>query len=205
MRQPLPRVHAVTDDRVARRDDLDQVAAALARGGGADLALHARGHALSGREHYALAQTLGSHAPSKLFVNDRLDIALACDADGVHLAWTRWAPADARLVPSDWWIGCSVHDTAEAEAARTAGADYLLLGPMFPTPTHPGRAPLDAAVVPEIVRLGLPVIAVGGVEVSHAQALAEAGAYGVAAIRALWDAVDPELAARRLVEVWEHD
>jgi thiazole tautomerase (transcriptional regulator TenI) len=198
----LPRLHAVTDERVAGRDDLNDVAAALVRGGGPDLALHARGHTLSGRAHYELARTLGRHAPARLFVNDRLDVALACGATGVQLAWTRWAPAEARALDPVWWIGCAVHDRDEAAAARTAGADYLLLGPMFPTPTHPGRRPLDPVELGAVVALGLPVIAVGGIECRHAASLAEAGLHGVAAIRALWDAPDPSAAARAFVEAW---
>ena len=202
MKPPLPRVHAVTDERVAGRADLSAVAAALVQGGGPDLALHARGHALSGRAHYDLARTLGRTAPAALFINDRLDIALACRATGVQLAWTRWAPAEARVLDSAWWIGCAVHDHDEAVAARTAGADYLLLGPMFPTPTHPGRRPLDPVEIGAVVALGLPVIAVGGIECRHAPSLVAAGLHGVAAIRALWDAPDPGAAAHAFVEAW---
>jgi len=195
-------VHAVTDERVARRGDFNTVAMGLARGGGPDLAFHARGHTLSGREHFELARTLGGHAPSTLFVSDRLDIALATGAVGVQLSWTRWSPVDARRVQGMWWIGCSVHDRNEAEAARTGGADYLLLGPMFPTPTHPGREPLGLAAVRGIVRLGLPVIAIGGIEPRHVRALAAEGVSGVAAIRGFWDAADPAEAARSFVEAW---
>jgi thiamine-phosphate diphosphorylase len=202
MKPPLPRVHAVTDERVAGREDLSDVAAALVRGGGHTLALHARGHALSGHAHYDLARTLGRHPPAALFVNERLDVALACRATGVQLAWTRWAPTDARALDGAWWIGCSVHDREEAAAARTAGADYLLLGPMFPTSTHPGRRPLDPVELGAVVALGLPVIAVGGIECRHATSLADAGLHGVAAIRALWDAPDPGAAVRAFAEAW---
>src|SRR2546430_10374439 len=75
-REPLPRLHAITDERIARRADLDDVARELAAGGGADLALHARGRLLSGLEHYELANRLTAYPPTRLFVNDRLDVAL---------------------------------------------------------------------------------------------------------------------------------
>ena len=76
MRPPLPRLHAITDERIARRSDIDAIAVALAQSGGSDLAFHARGRELTGLEHYELASRL-SVLPSQLVVNDRLDVALA--------------------------------------------------------------------------------------------------------------------------------
>src|SRR5689334_17246859 len=73
----LPRLHAITDERIARRGDLDEVARRLAMGGGSQLAFHARGHALSGLEHYALSTRLSVYPPTAVFVNDRVDVALA--------------------------------------------------------------------------------------------------------------------------------
>lgn len=198
MKPPLPRLHAVTDERVARRPDLSALAGALARAVGADLAFHARGHELSGLEHFDLANRLSAYPPSRLFVNDRLDIALACGASGVQLGAASLDPEDARRLDTRWWIGESVHSRAEAEAAQTAGADYLLVGPVFPTATHPAREPLEAATLSAIVALGLPVIAIGGVTPGRAASLKAVGVHGVAAIRAFWDSVDGPDAARRL-------
>lgn len=198
MKPPLPRLHAVTDEAVARRPDLAVLAQTLARGVGAELALHARGRELSGREHFDLATRLSACPPALLFVNDRLDVALACDARGVQLGSGSLAPADARRLGPDWWVGVSVHDVAEAEAARTAGADYLVAGPVFATPTHAGRTPLAPATLAAIVALGLPVIAIGGVGPGTVAPLARAGVYGVAAIRALWEAGDPAGAAQTM-------
>src|SRR5712671_611065 len=163
MKPRLPRLHAVTDERVARRPDLGALADALATEAGADLAFHARGHALSGLEHFDLATRLAAYPPTRLFVNDRLDVALACHASGVQLGAASLDPEDARRLDTSWWIGKSVHTLAEAEAAQTAGADYLLAGPVFPTATHPAREPLEPATLRAIVALGLPVIAIGGV------------------------------------------
>lgn len=199
MRPPLPRLHAISDERIARRPDLDDVAGALAAAGGADLALHARGRGLSGREHYELAERFGAHPPARLFVNDRLDLALACGATGVQLGGSSLTPGEARRLCAGWWIGRSVHDLAEATAARSAGADYLVLGPVYPTPSHAGRAPLDAATVRAVVALGLPVLAIGGVTAERVRSLKAAGLHGVAAIRALWDAADPAAAARLML------
>jgi len=206
VRRPLPRLHAITDERIARRADLDEVARELATGGGANLAFHARGHALSGLEHFELANRLRLYASVPLFVNDRLDIALAVDAAGVQLTPGSLSPADARRLSPRWWIGKSVHDLAGAEAARAEGPDYLVVGPVFPTATHPDRAPLGLTGLREIVALtgGLPVIAIGGVTVRNAGEIREVGAYGAAAIRALWDAAEPAAAARQMLEaLWK--
>ena len=199
MRPPLPRLHAVTDERIARRADLDDAARQLAEVGGANLALHARGRVLSGLEHYDLSFRL-SILPSPLFVNDRLDIALALNATGVQLGVGSLPVTAARHLRPAWWIGKSVHDLAEADAAKAEGADYLLVGPVYATPTHPDRAPLGLEPLRAIARLGLPMIAIGGVTAARAHEVKAAGAHGVAAIRALWDAEDPAAAARQMLE-----
>ncbi|PYP57074.1 MAG: thiamine phosphate synthase [Gemmatimonadetes bacterium] len=199
----LPRLHAITDERIARRPDMDDVARALAAGGAERLALHARGRVLSGLEHHELAVRLSACRPARLFVNDRLDVALAVGAAGVQLGLASLDPQDARRLEPRWWIGKSVHDLAEAEAARAGGADYLLVGPLYRTATHPDREPLGLARLEPIVSLGLPVIAIGGVTPQRAAEVRRAGAYGVAAIRALWDAPAPADAARQMLEEWQ--
>ena len=106
----------------------------------------------------------------------------------------------ARRLATTWWIGKSVHDLAGAEAARAEGADYLLVGPVYATATHPGRPPIGLDTVSRIARLDLPVIAIGGIDAERAREVKAAGAYGVAAIRALWDAADPERSVRLMLE-----
>ncbi len=203
MRPPLPRLHAITDDAIARRPDLDELARSLLAGGGEHLAFHARGHALSGREAFDLAYRLSACPPARLFVNDRLDVALATRAAGVQLGRGSLRPEDARRCDPEWWIGVSVHDLDEAESARDAGADYLLVGPVFATASHPDRAPIGLMRLEEIIALGVKVIALGGITVERAREVRAAGAWGVAAIRALWDAPDPQAAARSFVRQLE--
>lgn len=199
MRPALPRLHAVTDERVARRPDLGRIAAALAAGA-PGLALHARGRTLSGLEHYRLAVRLRPtlSVSVRLFINDRLDVALATDADGVQLGAGSLDVAEARRLGPSWLVGRSVHAVADAHAARAAGADYLLAGPVFATATHPGATPLGLDGLGAIIAVGLPVIAIGGVTIEGIPALCAAGAWGAAAIRALWDADDPADAARAM-------
>jgi thiamine-phosphate pyrophosphorylase len=200
VRPPLPRLHAITDERIARRQDLDDVARELAAAGGADLAFHARGRALTGLEHYELANRLTGYPTTRLFVNDRLDVALAAGAAGVQLGRASLPPEVARRLDPRWWIGKSVHDLAEAEAAKAEGAEYLVVGPVYATATHPDRRPLGLAPLREIARLGLPMLAIGGVTPERAREVRAAGAHGVAAIRALWDAAEPGAVARRMLE-----
>jgi thiamine-phosphate pyrophosphorylase len=180
---------------------LDTVSRALADGGGAELAFHARGRELTGREHYDLALRL-SVLPSILIVNDRLDVALAVPTAGVQLGHGSLPVSAARALNPLWWIGKSVHDLAEAEAARTEGADYLVVGPVFATASHPGRTPLGLAGLEVIAKAadGLPLIAIGGITAARVREVRESGAHGVAAIRALWDDAEPAIAARRLRE-----
>lgn len=164
--------------------------------------MHARGPSLAGLELYNLAIRLIARPPVRLFVNDRLDVALAARAAGVQLTRDSLPPTDARDLNADWWIGRSVHSLEEARSAQAEGADYLLAGPVFETASHPGLTPMGVDRLAEIVRLGSPVIAIGGVSPERAKVLKQAGVYGVAAIRALWDAPEPAAAARHLLEAF---
>jgi thiamine-phosphate diphosphorylase len=201
VKPPLPRLHAVTDERIARRPDVTDIARQLASAGGPALGLHARGRSLTGLEHHDLAVRLSGH-PARLFVNDRLDIALATNAAGVQLGTGSLPISAARGLNAHWWIGRSVHSRAEAETALAEGADYLLVGPVFATASHPGTPPLGPAVLRDIAALGAPAVAIGGITPDTARQARDAGAYGVAAIRALWDAAEPAAAARLMLEDW---
>ncbi|MGH7645438.1 MAG: thiamine phosphate synthase [Gemmatimonadales bacterium] len=198
MKPPLPRLHAITDERVARRSDVVAVAGALAGAGGVAVALHARGAQMSGREHFTLASQF-SRLAAQVFVNDRLDVALAVHAGGVQLGRGSLPPAEARRLNAGWWIGRSVHSIDEARAAKAQGADYLLAGPVYATATHAAATPLGVEWLAEIAGVGLPVIAIGGVTPARVRDLRKAGAHGVAAIRALWDATDPARAAQEML------
>lgn len=194
----LPRLHAVTDERIARLPDLAGRSRAVGSAG--PVALHARGHSLAARDHLALARVLASAAPDHLFVNDRLDIALAVDAAGVQLSGSGLTPQEARGLHRAWLIGVSVHTPEEGAAARDLGADYLMVGPTFATPTHPEAQPMGVEGLARFTRLGIPVIAIGGISPANAQAVVRAGAHGVAVIRALWDAPDPARAAQEIMK-----
>jgi thiamine-phosphate diphosphorylase len=110
--------------------------------------------------------------------------------------------ADARIVLGAGWIGRSVHDVAGARAAITEGADYLLFGSVFDTDSHPGKAGQGLELLAEVVALGTPVIAIGGVTPERAQSVKDTGAWGVAAIRALWHTPDAYAAAMAMLAPW---
>jgi len=195
----LPRVHAVTDDRVVALGDLLERAAAMARAAGPELAVHLRARALDGRALLALAVQLRevtAAAGAWLVVNGRADVAATVDADAVLSGRDGLGVADmARVAPGRRYAR-SVHDLAEAQAALTERADFLVAGAVFATASHPDRAPAGVDFVRRAAALGTPVIAIGGITPGTAPALPAAGAWGVAAIRALWDAADPAAAAR---------
>ncbi len=137
---------------------------------------------------------------ARLLVNDRIDVALAADADGVHLPAASFAIADARrLVGAARLIGRSTHAAVDAAAAVRDGADYVVLGPIFATPSKAQYgAPLGVDVLAAVGTL--PVVAIGGITAECAGAVRRAGAAGVAVVRAILDAADPGAAAAALVE-----
>ncbi len=202
--RPLPRLHAVTDHRILADPDLGRKAAAIAAlGPVAALVLRDRegttAHlAEAGRRFVALARP----PEAAVIVSARADLALALGADGVQLSVSDLAVADAREVMPRGWVGRSVHSAEEAKAAVDEGADYLVAGHVFATPTHPDRPAAGLELISACAAFGLPVIAIGGVTEANAAQCRDAGAYGAAAIRALWDADDPYAAARGLVAPW---
>jgi thiamine-phosphate pyrophosphorylase len=144
---------------------------------------------LDDRDLLALARQVRASfpRPATLLVNRRFDIALAADADGVHLpaAGLSTAPVRESVVAERLLVGRSTHDLEEVEAAALAGADYVVFGPVFPTPSKAGRlAARGLSSLGRACRLGVPVIAIGGLDGDNAREALAAGAHGVAAIRA---------------------
>jgi thiamine-phosphate pyrophosphorylase len=139
---------------------------------------------------------------ASVFVNGRPDVAAAVGAHGLQLGSTDLGPMDARTVFPGGWVGRSVHSAREAADAIGEGADYLMLGNVYPTPSHPDRPGAGLGLVREVVAMGRPVIAIGGIDAERAVKVRDAGAYGAAAIRALWSAPDPAAAAIALLAPW---
>jgi len=201
-RLTLPSLYAIVDPLDTGRDPVDLARAMLA-GGARALQLRmkdapARTLLDAARAIVPLARAAGA----VVIVNDRVDVARAAGADGVHLGQDD-LPLDAarRLGGDAFWIGISTHDPDQARAAAAAGADYLGVGPMYATtsklnPLSP-RGPALVTAVRQVV--DLPLVAIGGITPDTAPALRAAGADAVAMISALVRAPDVEAAVRSVV------
>ncbi|MFN0107311.1 MAG: thiamine phosphate synthase [Blastocatellia bacterium] len=151
------------------------------------------------RQAIAIARPLGA----KTLVNDRLDVAIAANADGVHLRVTSLPVAEVRWVTErlrlpNFLIGASTHSLAEAEAAERGGADFIVCGPVFDTPSkREFGEPLGLKRFAEVCRVvSIPVLALGGINLSNFRQPLNCGAAGIAAISLFNDAENlPELFA----------
>ena len=153
---------------------------------------------LSGRELFGLArEAVASAGSAQVIVNDRLDVALAAGAAGVHLGRASlsardvagWSRGAGQIAPADFLVGVSCHSLADAREAESAGAAYIFFGPVFDTPSKRGMGePQGVARLGEICRsVKNPVIAIVGVSEDNAGDCIRAGAAGVAAIRMFQD------------------
>jgi len=133
-------------------------------------------------------------ASATVLVNDRVDLAAAVGARGVHLPAGGLPTTVARdLLGPEALIGRSAHSADEARMAHENGADYVFLGPIWETASHPGAAGIGVAAITDAQPAR--IIAIGGVTADRVAACLDAGAWGVAAIRALWLADDVGAAA----------
>jgi thiamine-phosphate pyrophosphorylase len=199
----LPVVHLVTDGALvpSLAAHLDLVLRGTTPG---RVAVHLREKALPGGALLALSTALAERCRAHgqlLLVNERLDVALACGADGVHLPASGVGPAEARrLLGPGALIGVSCHAAADVERAREGGADYATFGPVWATPSKARYGePVGLERLGQASRLGLPLVALGGVEPALAPLAFQAGARGVAAIRAWLTGPDPIGAVRALL------
>jgi thiamine-phosphate pyrophosphorylase len=197
-----PRVYLITE----RRPDLvERVRRAISALPPGSAAVQLRDKQMPARDLLALARQLASLCHERghlLLVNDRLDVALAAGADGAHLPSAGVPPAEARqLLGPSAWVGVSCHCGADVRRALEGGADFAMFGPVFDTPSKRAYGPpAGLGALREAAALGLPLVALGGIDAARARAAAEAGAQGVAAIRAWIGAPDPAEAARALLE-----
>jgi thiamine-phosphate pyrophosphorylase len=185
-----PRLYIITDRKATGgRALVDVVAAALegARGSAHQVAVQLREKDLGGRALHDLARALRAvtaAAGAQLFINDRVDVALATGADGVHLGGESLSVADVRAIGPRLRIGISTHTRAEVEAASAARADFVVFGPVFATPSKPNFV-VGIEQLAQVVALEVPVLALGGIDAKNAHACAIAGATGVACIRSV--------------------
>lgn len=193
---------AITDDLRDGIDGLAARAAAAARGGATMIQVRLKdaGARTMTEAARAIVRAVATAAPDvPVLVNDRVDVALAAGAAGVHLGFDDLPVGAARrLAPPDFIIGASVGEPAEVPSAREA--DYVGIGPVYPTAT---KADAGSAIGPAgfahlAALVPLPAVGVGGISADTAGAVLQAGAHGIAVVRAVFGAADVEAAARQL-------
>lgn len=195
-------VYVITDQRTVGDCSLLDVIAAALKGGATVVQL--REKHLTTYDMVTFGQTLHDLTQSMnvpLIVNDRVDVALAINAEGVHVG-PRDMPAKIarQMIGPDRILGVSVATIAEAQQALQDGADYVGVGDLYGTPSKPDAgSPIGLERLTEIAQsIDIPIVGIGGVTVRNAAAVIDAGATGVAVISAVLGAPDPSNAARQL-------
>jgi thiamine-phosphate pyrophosphorylase len=201
----IGRLHVLTDRSIQDRFDHAQLAERAIRGG-ADL-IQFRQKSGTTREMIAAAgaaREVCRRARIPFLVNDRVDVAIAVDADGVHLGWDDLPiPVARRLLGPHRIIGASAGSIEEAINAWKEGADYLGCGPVYATGTKPDAgAPSGPALLRSVVgAVPIPVVGIAGIGPSNLDEILGTGAHGAAVVSSVCGATDPEAAARRLREI----
>jgi thiamine-phosphate pyrophosphorylase len=169
-------------------------------------AIQLRERDLSARELVTLAcqvQTVTASHRSQLLINDRIDVALALEGVGVHLRSDSLPVSVARqMLGTQRLLGISAHSVEEAVQGASQGADYIVLGPIYETPSKQlFGPPLGIYTLEKACRLvRIPIIGIGGVTAARAREMRRAGAFGAAVITAILGATDVESAARELLD-----
>jgi thiamine-phosphate pyrophosphorylase len=201
VRLPSP-LYAILDRSVTRGRDLPDLLAAILAGGCRLVQL--RDKTMSLAELLPLARRLAGQCRevgALFIVNDRVDLALAAGADGLHVGQDDLPAREARAVLRPGMIlGISTHDPEQARRAVTDGADYVAVGSIFPTTTKAGFRLVGTELVRRVrPEVPVPLVAIGGITPDNAPAVLEAGADAVAVVSALCAAPDPETTTRHFL------
>ena len=198
------RLYLITGDRGDEVETARIVEAAL-EGGASVIQLRKKSMPMREQHRLALAlRILTREHEALLIINDHADLAIAADADGVHLGQDDLPPDAVRALPGfeGRLIGRSTHNLKQVRNAMAEGADYFAVGPVYATPTKAGRPAVGTGLVKDVAEIAdRPFVVVGGINHDNAPAVIEAGARAIAVVRAVYDAVDPAEATRRLHEL----
>jgi len=164
--------------------------------------LHIREKTRGAKEIVQWYETLKPLFPRSVFINDRLDAALAVQAPGIHLAYNSLSVRQSRgIMPAAARIGCSVHSIEEAVQAANDGADYVLFGHIYATGSKPGLAPRGVRALAEVVEAcPAPVIAIGGIEPGKVEEVLSTGCAGIAVLSSVLLHPEPAAQIRRFRE-----
>ena len=208
----VPRLHVIAGDEILAAPGIADRLGGVAGAGGSRLALHLRARRTSAARLFAVASRLVGPAGvggALVVVNDRLDVALGVGAGGVQLREDSMGPAEARAVldassrfGGRFLVGRSIHSPEQAAGLVGSGIDWLVLGSVYPTASHPGGRPIGPAAVAAAVRAAeVPVLAIGGIGLGEVPGLLSLGAHGVVVKSGVWGADDPPRAVTRYLEV----
>jgi thiamine-phosphate diphosphorylase len=200
----LPLLHVISPQGIGHDTRFTEVADALQAACGPELAIHLRDPGASGDRLYRLACHLVNGARRHggwCAVNERTDVAMAAGAQAVQLGH-RALPLEAvrRTVGARLPLGVSAHSEPEVREAAKAGANYVVLGTIFRSPSHASAHPLGTAALSNCRDSGVPVVAIGGINSERAAPVLAAGASAVAVLSAVWEAGDPVAAAVDLLD-----
>ncbi|MCP5003789.1 MAG: thiamine phosphate synthase [Planctomycetes bacterium] len=194
----------ITDRKACKSDMLDIIVPAI-EGGVSTVQLREKD--LSTKDLYAVAEKLRKITEDRgvnLVINDRVDIALAVDADGVHLGWQSLSVGLVRrMVGGEKFIGFSAHSLHEAQKAAIDGVDYVSISPVYHTLSKCASIkPLNVLEMRRIKeQISIPLVALGGINEFNVKEVLENGADGVAVISALFRSERPKQAARRMHDI----
>lgn len=192
MKLELPRLYAITDSK-RYPDFLERLEKVLKKG---VRMVQLREKQISGLEYYRLAlkvREMTKDYGALLFINDRVDIALAVSADGVHLPEKGFPPSVVKRMAPGLLVGYSAHSLEEALYAQREGADFITLSPIFKTQSHLERKPIGLVVLRDVSQsLSIPVYALGGITWDRIKLCYKNGAYGIAGIGLFFEHVDSD-------------
>ena len=198
-------VYLVTDHRDKTDEEFLNIIEEAIKGGTSIVQL--REKTASTKDFYKLAlkvKEITSKYDVPLLINDRIDIALAIDSDGVHIGQDDM-PADIarEIIGDDKILGVSASTVEEAKKAQMDGADYIGSGAVFPTSTKDDADSVSKSQLKEIVdSIDIPVVAIGGITVENASSLKDSGIAGFSVVSAIMSAEDPKEASKKLKEIY---
>jgi thiamine-phosphate pyrophosphorylase len=198
----LPPLYAILDPEQTKGRSPESVLREMLEGGVTLLQLRVK--TVAPREFFELARRVRSETRAhgcQLIVNDRVDIALACDADGVHLGQEDLPLTSGRRLMADKIVGISTHDVDQAKEAEQSGADYIGFGPMFGTTTKAtGYSARGVEMLRQIrAAVKLPIVAIGGINEQNVREVWQAGADSAAIISDILGADDVQAKVRRIL------
>lgn len=203
----LPKLYAILDPEQTKGRAPDLVLQQLIDGGATMVQLRVK--TMAAADFLVLARTARAQtraAGCRLIVNDRIDIALACDADGVHLGQEDLPLAAGRKLLGNKWIGISTHDIDQAKEAQRNGADYIGFGPMFGTNTK--NTGYEARGIDRLkaicTDINIPIVAIGGINEQNVRSVWQAGADSAAIISDILAAEDIAMKTGRIIALHDH-